>query len=72
MLIHMSSINIKKEIMKLTLNTESSSLLIEAKKISGVNFNSLIKEAMELLLIKYIQQHKDQHDPNKHHETQRN
>lgn len=58
--------------MKLTLNTESSSLLIEAKKLSDKNFNSLIKESMELLLLKYIQQHKDQYDPTKTTETQRN
>lgn len=49
--------------MKLTMNTESSNLLIEAKRISGGNFNSLLKEAMELLVQKYIQQQKDQHDP---------
>lgn len=49
--------------MKLTLNTESSNLLIEAKKISGANFNNLLKEAMELLLEKY-KQNKDQYDQN--------
>lgn len=58
--------------MKLTMNTESSNLLIEAKRISGGNFNSLLKEAMELLIQKYIQQQKDQHDPTKPSETQRN
>ena len=49
--------------MKLTLNTESSNLLIEAKKVSGLNFNSLLKEAMELLAEKYNYKHKDQYDP---------
>jgi hypothetical protein len=44
--------------MKLTLNTESTSLLILAKELSGLNFNNLLKEAMELL----VEKHKDQHD----------
>lgn len=42
--------------MKLTLNIETSSMLIEARKLSDKNFNNLIKESMELLLQKYINQ----------------
>ena len=64
--------NLKKEIMKLTMNTESSNLLLEAKRISGGNFNSLLKEAMELLIQKYIQQQKDQYDPIKTTKITRN
>lgn len=39
--------------MKLTLNTESTGLLLRAKEQSGLNFNDLLKEAMQLLLVKY-------------------
>jgi hypothetical protein len=46
--------------MKLTLNTESSGLLIQAKEHSGLNFNELLKEAMQLLLDKY--KHEGQND----------
>ena len=48
--------------LKLTLNTESAAMLIEAKEISNLNFNSLLKEAMQLLLLKY--KHEDQNDRN--------
>jgi hypothetical protein len=46
--------------MKLTLNTESSGLLIQAKEHSGLNFNELLKEAMQLLVDKY--KHEGQND----------
>lgn len=49
--------------MKLTLNTESSNLLVEVKKNSGLNFNYLLKEALELLSEKYNNKQKDQYDP---------
>jgi len=42
--------------MKITLNTEASSMLIQARQLSDKNFNSLIKESMELLVEKYINQ----------------
>ena len=55
--------------MKLTLNTESSVLLVEVKTLSGGSFNALLKEAIELLNAKYklcsnnIINKKDQNDP---------
>lgn len=39
--------------MKITLNVDSAAMLIKAKQNSDLNFNQLIKEAMELLLLKY-------------------
>jgi len=52
--------------MKLTLNVESAAMLFKAKQNSDLNFNQLIKEAMELLLLKYngnsSNQSKDQND----------
>lgn len=56
--------------MKISLNTDSSSLLIQAKEISGLNFNDLLKEAMTLLVVKYRNstKHEDQYDQN----TERN
>ena len=52
--------------MKISLNTDSSNLLIQAKEISGLNFNDLLKEAMTLLVIKYRNstKHEDQYDQN--------
>jgi len=56
--------------MKISLNIDSSSLLIQAKEISGLNFNELLKEAMTLLVLKYktSTKHEDQNDQN----TERN
>ena len=56
--------------MKISLNTDSSNLLIQAKEISGLNFNDLLKEAMTLLVVKYrnSNKHEDQYDQN----TERN
>jgi len=56
--------------MKISLNIDSSSLLIQAKEISGLNFNELLKEAMTLLVFKYktSTKHEDQNDQN----TERN
>ena len=56
--------------MKISLNTDSSNLLIQAKEISGLNFNELLKEAMTLLVVKYKNsiKHEDQYD----HYTERN
>lgn len=42
--------------MKITLNNEASSMLIQARQLSDKNFNSLIKESMELLVAKYSNQ----------------
>lgn len=42
--------------MKITLNNEASSMLIQARQLSDKNFNSLIKESMELLVEKYSNQ----------------
>lgn len=42
--------------MKITLNIEVAAMLIESRKLSDKNFNSLIKESMELLLQKYSNQ----------------
>lgn len=52
--------------MKISLNIDSSSLLIQAKEISGLNFNELLKEAMTLLVLKYrtSTKHEDQNDQN--------
>jgi len=52
--------------MKISLNIDSSSLLIQAKEISGLNFNELLKEAMTLLVLKYrtSNKHEDQNDQN--------
>lgn len=52
--------------MKISLNTESSNMLVKAREISGINFNALLREAMELLLQKYNneQVHNDQTDKN--------
>jgi len=53
--------------MKISLNIDSSSLLIQAKEISGLNFNELLKEAMTLLVLKYKDlptKHEDQNDQN--------
>lgn len=53
--------------MKLTLNVDSAGMLIKAKQNSDLNFNQLIKEAMELLLEKYNDNYKpkDQNDQTK-------
>lgn len=53
--------------MKLTLNVDSAGMLIRAKQNSNLNFNQLIKEAMELLLLKYNDNYKtkDQNDQTK-------
>lgn len=52
--------------MKITLNVDSAAMLIKAKQNSDLNFNQLIKEAMELLLLKYNNDYpnkpKDQND----------
>lgn len=48
--------------MKITLNVDSAGMLIKAKQNSDLNFNQLIKEAMELLLLKYNNNPKDQND----------
>ena len=52
--------------MKITLNVESAAMFFKAKQNSDLNFNQLIKEAMELLLLKYNgnspSQPKDQND----------
>jgi len=56
-----------KKLMKISLNIDSSSLLIQAKEISGLNFNELLKEAMTLLVLKYKDlpiKHEDQNDQN--------
>lgn len=45
--------------MKLTVNTETGDLIIRAKVITNKNFNSLVKEAFELLIQKYT---RDQYD----------
>ncbi len=47
--------------MKITLNVDSAAMLFKAKQHSDLNFNQLIKEAMELLLLKYNKP-KDQDD----------
>lgn len=52
--------------MKITLNVDSAAMLFKAKQNSDLNFNQLIKEAMELLLLKYnsnnLDKPKDQND----------
>lgn len=52
--------------MKITLNVDSAAMLFKAKQNSNLNFNQLIKEAMELLLLKYngdnLNKPKDQND----------
>jgi len=53
--------------MKITLNTEASSMLIQARQLSDKNFNSLIKESMELLVEKYTNQ-----STTKEHNVQQN
>lgn len=52
--------------MKISLNTDSADMLIKARQNSGLTINQLLKEAMQLLLVKYNneQVHNDQTNKN--------
>ena len=52
--------------MKISLNTQMSSLLIEAKSLAGgLTFNQLLTEALEHIHNKYVHEGQDVHKESK-------